>query len=29
LDHLKDLGSELRAKALEDAEKVGADFAAA
>jgi FMN-dependent NADH-azoreductase len=29
LDHLKDLGAELRAKALEDAEKVGTDFAAA
>jgi FMN-dependent NADH-azoreductase len=29
LDHLKGLGSELRAKALEDAEKVGAEFAAA
>jgi FMN-dependent NADH-azoreductase len=29
LDHLTDLGAELRTKALEDAEKVGMDFAAA
>ena len=29
LDHLQDLGAELRAQALEDADKVGTDFAAA
>jgi FMN-dependent NADH-azoreductase len=29
LDHLKELAAELRAKALEDADKIGTDFAAA